>query len=430
MKQEQKKEYDVIVVGTGAAGCTVAREMTQKGKKVLMLEKGGRMEWLGNTATVATMIDLPTLLRNPRDIVIFVNNYGGASNIAAGSALPPPKKVFDAVGIDLSREAEEARKELWISPLPNDLIGENNLRLMEAANSLGYHWQKMDKFIDASKCTGSGNCMLGCKTGAKWTGRVFGDEAVAKGADLILHANVKKVLVNNGKASGVELKNGDRYYGKTVVLSAGGLSNVHLLRDAGIEEAGKGLCCDWLSFVQAIVPGTNHRGATPMSVGTIEHYESDDFVLLPVSPNWALFMGIAFLSGPLHLRKLAHFPRYSSIMVKVRDDVAGAIGKGRAFKKPVTLSDRKKLDKGIQVITKIFKKAGAKESSIYPMKQAGAHPSATCRVGHVLDKNLATQISGLYCCDASVLPSSLGAPVVWTVVSLGKRLAKHLDKQL
>jgi choline dehydrogenase-like flavoprotein len=167
-----------------------------------------------------------------------------------------------------------------------------------------------------------------------------------------------------------------------------------------------------------------------MSVGTIEHYEADDFVLLPVSPNWALFMGIAFLSGPRHLLKMASFPWYSSIMVKVRDDIAGEIGNGRAFKKPVTPSDRKKLDKGIQVITKIFKKAGAKESSIYPMKQAGAHPSATCRIGHVLDKNLATQVSGLYCCDASVLPSSLGAPVVWTVVSLGKRLAKHLDKQL
>ena len=98
MKKERKKEYDVIVVGSGAAGCTVAREMTKKGKKVLLLEKGGRMEWLGTTATVASMIDIPTLLRNYKDIVIFVNNYGGASNIAAGCALPPPKKVFAPPG--------------------------------------------------------------------------------------------------------------------------------------------------------------------------------------------------------------------------------------------------------------------------------------------------------------------------------------------
>jgi choline dehydrogenase-like flavoprotein len=430
MKRENKKVYDVIVVGTGAAGCTVAREMTRRGKKVLMLEKGGRMEWMGNTVTVATMIDIPTLLLNYKDIVIFVNNYGGASNIAAGSALPPPKKVFDPVGINLDAEAAEAKKELWIQPLPDELVGENNLRLMEAANSLGYRWRRLEKFIDASKCTGTGDCMLGCKTGAKWTGRVFGDEAVAGGAELRLHATVKEILVENGTAVGVKLKNGERLYGRTVVLSAGGLSNVHLLRSAGIGEAGKGLCCDWLSFVQAVVPGTNARGATPMSVGTDEHYETDDFVLLPVSPNWALFLGIAALSGPSHLLRFRNFWRYSSIMVKVRDDVAGEIGRGRSFVKPLTENDRKRLDKGVQVITKIFKKAGARESSIYPMKHAGAHPSATCRIGHVLDSNLSTQIKNLYCCDASVLPSSLGAPVVWTVVSLGKRLAKHLEKQV
>ena len=173
----------------------MAREMTRRGKKVIMLEKGGRMEWMGNTLTVASMIDIPTLLLNYRDIVIFVNNYGGASNIAAGSALPPPKKVFDPVGIDLSQEAEEAKKELWIRPLPDELVGENNMRLMEAANSLGYHWRKMDKFIDASRCTGSGDCMLGCRTGAKWTGRVFGDEAVAGGAELRLHAAVKEFVL-------------------------------------------------------------------------------------------------------------------------------------------------------------------------------------------------------------------------------------------
>ncbi|MBU0994404.1 MAG: FAD-dependent oxidoreductase [Proteobacteria bacterium] len=423
----KNNEYDVIVVGSGASGCTVAREMTRKGKKVLLIEKGGRAEWLGNTITVARMIDIPTLLRNYKDIVIFVNNYGGASNISAGSALPPPDKIFGPLGIDLSTETEEARKEMGVNPLPDELIGENNLRLMDAANSLGYHWRKMDKFIDASKCTGSGNCMLGCKTGAKWTGRVFGDEAIKGGADLMLHTSVKSLIIENGKAIGVETTKKDRFYGKQIVLSAGGLTNVHLLRGAGITDAGKGLACDWLSFVQAVVPGTRTIGSTPMSVGTLEHYDDDGIVILPVGPNWALFLGIAALSGPSHLLKFRNFFKYSSIMVKIQDDLTGTIGKGRAFKKPMTENDRKKIDKGVQIVTQIFKKAGAKESTVYPMKPAGAHPSATCRIGQVIDNNLATQIKNLFVCDASVFPQALGAPVVWTVVSLGKRLAKHLD---
>jgi choline dehydrogenase-like flavoprotein len=32
------KEYDVIVVGSGAGGATVAREMARRGKSVLILE--------------------------------------------------------------------------------------------------------------------------------------------------------------------------------------------------------------------------------------------------------------------------------------------------------------------------------------------------------------------------------------------------------
>jgi len=433
LQKEQTEEYDVIVVGTGAAGCTVAREMSKKGRKVLLLEKGGRMEFLGNTITVAAMIDIPALLKNYKELVVFVNNYGGASNIAAGSALPPPKKMFDKVGIDLSEEAEEARKDLKIMPLPDELVGENNLRLLEAANSLGYHWQKIDKFIDAEKCTGSGNCMLGCKTGAKWTGRVFGDEAVTFGADLKLHTNIANVIVENGRAKGVEgTRWGSkvRYYGKSVVLSSGGLSDVNILRKAGIEEAGKGFCCDWLSFVMGIIPGTSSRGSSPMSVGTIEHYNDDGIIIMPVSPNWALFLVITALSGPAHLLKFANFREYTSIMVKIQDDTSGEILKGKAFRKPLTDNDRRKIDKGVQIITGIFRKAGAKGNSIYPMKALGAHPSATCRIGHVIDNNLETRIKNLYCCDAGVFPSSLGAPVVWTVVSLGKRLSKYLENQI
>ena len=42
MAKEKKleKEYDVIVVGTGPAGGTIAHQMSMAGLKVLILEKG------------------------------------------------------------------------------------------------------------------------------------------------------------------------------------------------------------------------------------------------------------------------------------------------------------------------------------------------------------------------------------------------------
>ncbi len=428
------KEYDVIVVGSGAAGSTVAREMTRKGKKVLLLERGGRVNFMGNTLTMALILRHFGLVRSKEKYTVTVaDNFGGLSTLAAGSAVPPPKMIFDPVGIDLTEEAEEARKEMWIQKLPDELVGSENMRLLEAANDSGYNWDKVENFIDAKKCkTNCGVCMLGCPTGAKWSGRVFGDEAIANGADLKLHTIIKNPIVENGRVIGVEgSKFGKKvkYYGKSVVLSAG-MDNTHILRKAGIDEAGKGFCCDWLQFVGGIIPGMNTSRANPMAVGTLEHYESDGFVLLPVFPNWSQFAVILWFMGAKNLTKFPDFWKYSGIMVKIRDETVGEIYDGVSFSKPVTQTDQKKLDKGIGIVKKIFKKAGAKEDSIIALKQSGAHPQATCRIGEVVDSNLETRIKSLYCCDASVFPSSLGLPVVWTVVSLAKRLSKHLDSHV
>jgi heterodisulfide reductase subunit A-like polyferredoxin len=36
--------------------------------------------------------------------------------------------------------------------------------LLEAANNAGYHWERLDNFIDPARCLEDcGDCMLGCK---------------------------------------------------------------------------------------------------------------------------------------------------------------------------------------------------------------------------------------------------------------------------
>ena len=48
------------------------------------------------------------------------------------------------------------------------------------------------------------------------------------------------------------------------------------------------------------------------------------------------------------------------------------------------------------------------------------------KIGDLLDSNLRTEYENLYVCDCSVIPEPWGLPPVLTLVSLGKRLAKHL----
>jgi len=432
-----EREYDVIVVGSGPGGATVAREMSRRKRRVLLIERGGNWKLLGNTLSMAMVLkNFGLTLSRELNVVVVPKNFGGASVVSCGAAVPPPKAVFDEVGIDLSREAAEAGAEMGVDVLPDELVGKTNMRLLEAANDLGYNWVKTEKFINPDLCEpGCADCMLGCPKGAKWTARVYGEEAVRNGADLVLRTTVTEVIRESGKAIGVKASSFGRkreFFGKRIVLS-GGTANVGILRRLGIDEAGTSFAVDFLQFVGGVIPGMNTTHDQPMAVGTFEHYDSDGIILLPVFPNWAMQSVMALPKGPQHVPRLKDAFRFSGIMVKIRDELKGEIYPHNPvfpFSKEPTEQDRKRLNKGVDIIRKVLKKAGAPESSILVFNPSGAHPSASCRIGEVVDRNLQTRVKNLYCCDASVLPASLGLPVVWTAVSLGKRLSKHLEEGL
>jgi len=67
-----------------------------------------------------------------------------------------------------------------------------------------------------------------------------------------------------------------------------------------------------------------------------------------------------------------------------------------------------------------------RKQDIFSTKPRGAHPGGSASIGTVVDNNLKTEIDNLFVCDASVLPSSPGAPPIVTIVALGKRLAKNI----
>jgi choline dehydrogenase-like flavoprotein len=426
----KKSEY--VVVGSGAGGGTVAAELAKRGAQVLVLERGPDLTWVGNHIFGVLALDRHGFLTSQEGMgVARALIVGGSSVITCGTSARPPKGIFETFGIELDKYFEMGEKDLRVTVLPDDTIGEATLSLMDAGNRLGMKWQKLEKFIDPEKCEPRFcNCMLGCPKGAKWTSREYLDEAKSHGAEVMSSVKVDRVIVSGGKAAGVKAwkkGTGDiTVEADKVILAGGGMGTPVILQRSGVYDAGQGFFCDPLVFTVGYHPKLKGGFDPPMTVGTFDFWDSDGFLLSPVLDPWISF-GLEMMKAKP--TQLVNWPKYQhamGIMTKGKDELAGRINVDETFSKVLTHKDRSVLDEGISLSRRVLMEAGCPPDSIWVNKVRGAHPGGTCRIGEVVDTDLKTQIDDLYVCDASVIPASLAAPVVLTLVALGKRLVDNL----
>jgi len=427
----RRSEY--VVVGSGAGGGTTARELARRGKEVLVLERGPDMRMVGNHLSAVAILDKHGFLTSQQGMgVARAVVTGGSTIVTCGTAARPPEGMFEKHGVQLDPYLEMAEEDLRVTELPDETIGEGTLHIMDAANRVGMQWQKLQKFIDPAKCEPKFcNCMLGCPKGAKWTSREYLDEAKQNGTTVMTGVDVNEVLTSDGAAVGVrgwQRGAGDiTVEAGTVILAGGGLGTPVVLQRSGISEAGTGFFTDPLVFTIGFHPTIKTAFDPPMTVGTFEFWQSEGFVLSPVVDPWGSFVLEILKAKPTMLPYWAKYPHAMGIMTKGKDELAGRINVDETFSKELTFKDRSVLDKGIALSRKVLLEAGCPQNSIWVNKVRGAHPGGTCRIGEVVDTDLQTEIKNCYVCDASVIPDSLAAPVVITLVALGKRLADHLE---
>jgi len=238
------------------------------------------------------------------------------------------------------------------------------------------------------------------------------------------------IIVENAVASGVRARGKDgqtkAYRAQRVVLSAGGLATPLLLRRAGIEEAGEGCFMDPTVVVYGEAPFQGTWADPPVSVVTWEFYDSDGIRIGTImEPRLLLAMNLSRTS-PRQLGLSLKYKNLGGILVKVKDDLSGRVYPDGTVSKQLNESDQARLDKGVKVSTEILRALGCPTKSMVVGETKGAHPSGTCRIGHVLSRDLESGVRNLYACDASVFPEALDRPTVITIIALGKRLARHI----
>ena len=428
MPQSDVPAWDAIVVGTGPGGATVARELARHSMRVLVLEQGSAAPLEGTLTQMGGMAAIPgkgMFVQRDASLLVQGITAGGSSALNFATAAPPPAAMFARHGIDLSAALASLQAELPITALPDKLVGPMATRIGEAARAAGFDWQKLAKMIRPEVCrAGCWRCVYGCPFGAKWTARNFLDEAVKYGAQLLDRATALRVLIDDGRATGIAyLRDGRRVEATAsiVVLAGGGVGSPRLLHASGLRAAKSAFFSDPVIAVMGTVDDIDGGAEVPMAAGV--RFDGDGISLADLTLPGPMYQAFAAQAGRVD-RLFAH-RKTLSIMVKIRDEIGGAVGP-RWVSKPLHANDRIKLDDGVAMARTILQHAGA--SHIFASHHFAAHPGGSVRIGDGVDANLQAGAAGLYVCDASVIPEPWGLPPTLTLLCLGVRLGQYLHE--
>ena len=397
-----------VIIGTGAGGAIIARELAKNNLPVTILEKGPYIK----SKDAFNYYDK----YNETVDLLTTTCIGGATIVSMSNMVRALDEELLDYGVDLSEAYRYVEELVGVHQLDDSHIGKGTQAFLDAGEELGLNTMKMPKAIREEDCIQCGKCAFGCPADAKWSGKDFVDEAVEAGATLITEAEATEIMTENDAACGVKyIKDNQEQIIKAdkVILSAGAIGSTFILRNTGISEAGRELFFDPFVSVGGYLKDVNFNTEVQMAGLVI----GENFVL---SPHFSSFIRANIPDDNVTDNDIL------SIMVKTPDEAKGYIDDDGEVVKINTIQDIRYLAEGTATAGFILEKAGVDPNTIGSTVYRGAHPGGTAAIGKIVDSNLETEIENLYVCDASVLPISPGKPPILTILALAKRLADHL----
>ncbi len=340
---------DVLVVGSGAGGGTVAQRLgalAEAGRRVLVVEKGARFadeECTGGELEMADALYADAggfLTADGTMTLAFGEAYGGSTVVYTGTSLPPPRRVVRDWAVpgldheDLMRRAARYVAENGVHLDPDHLINHNNRLFVEGCRDAGFEAHQFP--VNTRGCRGSSLCNLGCPNGAKQgTHKVQLPRAEAAGVEVVTRAEVLRLSKRaatvrvrprpeGAKGAESEWEPGDyRISADTIVVAAGAVGTSALLLRSGLGDAlpqlGRGFTCH-----PAFILVGEHAEEIDNDVGHpksfyVDRAEQDGYVL--ETCMYFPFVTAKNLTGfgPAHERLMRAFPRLQMILVLAVD---------------------------------------------------------------------------------------------------------------
>ncbi len=201
------RSYDVVIIGSGAGGGTVAEglaPLVKDGRRILVLEQGPRLdaaEFTGHELEMAAALYTDNggfLTADGTMTLAFGRAYGGSTVVYTGTSLVAPERVirnWNVPGVDhadLARRSARFMEEDHVHLLPPEELNDNNKLFVAGCKAAGFEAGQFP--INVHGCRGSSLCNLGCPNMAKMgTHRVQLPAAERGGVEVVTRAEVLRV---------------------------------------------------------------------------------------------------------------------------------------------------------------------------------------------------------------------------------------------
>ena len=481
-------ECDVVVVGTGAGGAVVGRELAEAGLAVVFVEEG---RYFDRTQFTGRSFQMQQKLYRRGGSTFSVGNVGipiplgqtvgGTTTVNSGTCYRTPDRILHEWATELGLTElspdhmggyfDRVESVLQVEAARAELLGGNGRVIKRGCEAMGFTKHHALK-RNAPACDGQGVCCFGCPTDAKRSTNVsYIPMALRAGAELFPGAKVTRILVEGGRARGVVARTeGGKSLtvrARAVVVACGAV-----LTPLRLEHQGLGAASGQLGKNLSIHPAAGALAEFDEEImpwkGIPQGYAIEDLhdegilfegAMVPLE----MTMSMTQLIGPDLIRLAESFDHVSSFGFMIEDTSRGSV---RAIKgQPVisywlTEQDVSHIKRALDVLAQIFFAAGARRvhapingfdvlespddlarlrrATLRPwdLDLSAYHPLGTARMGvdpasSVVDPtHQMHDVPDLYVVDGAAVPTSLGVNPQITIMALATRAAEKIAERL
>lgn len=481
---------DVVVIGSGAGGSVVAKELSEAGRSVIVIEEGAyftkddftgpplhRFQKVARDAGTTQ-----TFSRRPIPIPLG-KAVGGSTVINSGTCWRTPDKVLNEWASDYGIEGadpttmrpyfERVERILNIRPAPRDVWGSNAELTHKGVMKLGVSGGALLRNI--TDCHGCGTCAMGCSTNAKQAMHIsYLPLAQRAGMRIFVRSRVDRILTSDGRAAGVVatlMDERDQPRGTltveapVVVVAAGTIHTPVVLKRSGLTGAS-GQAGRNLRIHPALGVGGAYAEQIDSWKGTLQPYfvdelfDSHDVMLETTAPVPALAAAALPGIGHAATNMLPGMRHIASIGLYVSDTSAGRVRLLPRSREPIITYqlnqvDFRKLLRGLRLAAEIHLEAGAMMALVGLPGLAGVgskkdlnkitegdwspndvrptafHPMGTARMGPkgkgvVNSWGEHHDVANLYVADGSIFPTCVAVNPQVSIMAFATRIAERI----